>query len=90
MNKQIEEMARIYEFACDETKECTRKCGICHAKLLFNAGYRKVEEMEWMFNDEMNRYCSNCGANALMSHFEYKQICTPYCPMCGAKMKGAE
>lgn len=43
MEKQIEEMARIYEFACDETKECTRKCGICHATLLFNAGYRKQE-----------------------------------------------
>ena len=45
MEKKIEEMARIYEFACDETEECTRKCGICHATLLYNAGYRKQQEV---------------------------------------------
>lgn len=45
---------------------------------------------DWLFDDDMDRYCSRCGRRAPMPYFEIKQICTPYCPYCGAKMDGGE
>ena len=93
MKKQIEEMAKVIKssldgLGCGNFNFTGEEISTMFAKDLYNAGYRKQSEMEWLFDDGMDRYCSNCGANALTSCFEYKQICTPYCPFCGAKMKG--
>ena len=93
--KQIEEMAKTI---CKHynTEKCT-KCGeypYCSvglsAEALYNAGYRKQIEGEWIFKqthyeaDECN--CSICGQ--LMT--TAKGVRMNYCPNCGAKMKGGE
>lgn len=40
----------------------------------------------WLFDCDMDRYCSCCGRMAPMPYFELEQICAPYCPFCGARM----
>ena len=62
------------------------------AEELYNAGYRKQSEGEWIvakteraWNDAEYPYmhrCSMCGNE------EASQSLTPFCPNCGAKMKG--
>ena len=92
--KQIEEMAldictldlcmHLAKEDCDETT-----CDHCTAEALYNAGYRKQSEGEWIekprpYEDEIE--CSVCGAN-----FNMIDNCTEkfdFCPNCGAKMKG--
>lgn len=60
------------------------------AEVLYNAGYRKQSEGEWIFKrtyyeaDECN--CSIC--EQLMT--TAKGVRMNYCPNCGAKMKGGE
>lgn len=43
-NEQIQEMAKVLEFACENT-DCTKpiNCDLCQAKQLYSKGYRKVE-----------------------------------------------
>lgn len=87
----IEEMAQVIKDYTERNHIMASHVILeCYAEELYSKNYRKQSEMEWLFDDGMDRYCSNCGANALTSCFEPKQICTPYCPMCGAKMKGGE
>ena len=52
------------------------------------ADVSEVKHGEWLFDDGMDRYCSECGNMAMTTILEYKQILTPYCPYCGAKMDG--
>ena len=60
MEKQIEEMVKIIDLACDKCK-ATKNCEQCvgynqgakclhrfYATHLYNAGYRKVEQGEWI------------------------------------------
>lgn len=88
--KQIEEMAK--DIACktvwDEDEIPTVNC-LETAKRLYNAGYRKQSEGEWVWeHDELNdpkRYfirvvCSHCGLKTGQT--------SSFCPNCGAKMKG--
>lgn len=79
--KQIEEMANVltYEIAWDEDEIPTVNC-LETAKRLYNAGYRKQSEGEWIDRDGKT-WCSLCNA----SNKQYKP---PFCPHCGAKMKG--
>ena len=95
--KQIEEMT---ENLCDI--ECKgMKCDACDccceyrmlAEALYNAGYRKQSEGEWIFEaDEaggtgnIQVRCSNCQAGDI----HRKGLYVPYCWSCGAKMKGGE
>ena len=55
------------------------------AEHLYNAGYRKQSEGEWIdANPSGNLYrftCSLCGKTKLGKG-------TPFCPNCGSKMKG--
>ena len=48
------------------------------AEAIYNAGYRKQSEGEWI--GIWDYECSVCN--------EYNDIKTKYCPNCGAKMKG--
>ena len=86
--QQIEEMAKLLEGTCDVMPlgECyDMDCKVCAATLLYNAGYRKQTEGEWKTVGEelKNTTCSVCG------HWvETPYGKTPYCPNCGAKMKG--
>ena len=103
--KQISEMTKDI---C-EMQYKGMKCAICDtgcdcrmfAEALYNAGYRKQSEGEWIpyesesygGNDETTWYkCSNCGKDAYGRCWDDEwysmPICSEYCPNCGAKMKG--
>ena len=47
-------------------------------------GYRKQVEGEWGFDCRYGYFCTNCGEEA------EEDETTPYCPFCGARMKGGE
>lgn len=91
MEKQIEGIARIICKPTANKGNCER-CGFrkqCSkfddAKALYNAGYRKQEEGEWLciylnkFEHLSKHKCSECG---FVNTTRYN-----YCPSCGAKMK---
>lgn len=82
--KQIEEMAKyLYGFSIDTEADCQYV-----AKALYNAGYHKQSEGEWVLKwkstfpqYEPSEYqCSICGSK--------RTVLYKYCPNCGAKMKG--
>ena len=103
--KQIEEMAKDID-ATIELRECEAwHCKGCQyekysenymcdsikqAEHLYNAGYRKQSEGEWIkvaaYNDGVLNTvkCSVCKTFQPVGCWDYH----PYCPMCGAKMKG--
>ncbi len=102
--KQIEEMALELCYTRNVVKRLhNRKCGDCDIKScdiheicedLYNAGYRKQSEGEWIFKglDEFRKYkvtCPFCKAEYVGNYDAYDE---PedfnYCPNCGAKMKG--
>lgn len=73
-----------------------------YAKRAYEKGWRKQSEGEWI-DRYKGKYanslyvCSICdGKSLLANHMNelltptVKQILTPYCPHCGAKMKGGE
>ena len=107
--KQIEEMAKDICVAEQKTNySCTEKCkkqGICAyckviAETLYNAGYRKQSEGEWIDQYKGQHtnpiyVCSICGKGTLLrphinelDNMEMVQALSPFCPKCGAKMKG--
>lgn len=64
--KQIEEMAETMRHSCE--KECRRNkygefdCEYCEAELLYNAGYRKQEDGEWIrAENPPEEYRDECG-----------------------------
>ena len=112
--KQIEEMAKITANAIEEM--VCKKCEDCRwngsgskdadctdyvcAEALYNAGYRKQSEGEWI--DQHNgKYdnpiyvCSLCRKGTLLKpdidelgNMKMIQALSTFCPNCGAKMKG--
>jgi ribosomal protein L31 len=89
--KQIEGMAEVLRHVCEG--ECIRNkdglidCEVCKACHLYEAGYRKQSEGEWL-KERMSKFehrynCSNCNYRRFGKP-------TPHCPNCGAKMKGGE
>ena len=107
--KQIEEMA---DKLCTTSYFCTAEdwdsCDIkdsdeyCHrcrkvAERLYNAGYRKQSEGEWVERTKTTtnakgmearytiNFCSECGYEIGTIRYQHK-----FCPNCGAKMKGGE
>jgi hypothetical protein len=103
MEKEIENQA-IEEMAVDlclidrckhlPQEECNNTtCAHCEAEALYNAGYRKQSEGEWenVYNHDTpdghlqrKTACSVCGYKP-KGDISAK---TPYCPNCGAHMKG--
>jgi hypothetical protein len=89
--KQIEEMAKILcgmKNGCDgcmwDKVHCNERS---YAEEIYNADYRKQSEGEWekrvfiIFDSEKVGYrCTECSTTW--------DTPTPYCPNCGAKMKG--
>lgn len=80
-----------YEYGTKE-ESCEDYVSYCKmAEAFYNAGYRKREEGEWIehiekpswLEDDVEVYynCSVCGT----SHWS---ITPPFCPNCGAHMKG--
>lgn len=92
--KQIEEMARTM---CGEKEHTCEECDssdMCEfwteASVLYEAGYRKQIEGEWLaYPDDAWMKCSVCGKEYLRSQMPHT---VGYCPNpnCGAKMKGGE
>ena len=64
------------------------------AETLYNAGYRKQSEGEWIGKTDYagyGYYCSNCNAVFTGENAEWIAKEHNYCPKCGARMKvGAE
>lgn len=67
------------------------------SKTIYNAGYRKQREGEWVLEYETygKMICSTCKEEAPLTYEldNLYQLCTVYvkkqfCPNCGAKMKG--
>ena len=87
MNKQIDEMARdiCHVRTCEVKKNggtCYKHCkAYIYAFRAINAGYRKQVEGEWRNLAKVGVYM--CTACTQLSPQPY-----PYCPKCGAKMKG--
>ena len=93
-NKRIDEMAQVICKSYAEKRDCetcpTEWCYAAeYATLLYCAGYRKQSEGEgeWIDADPdgyMYRFtCTLCGKTKLGKG-------TPFCPYCGARMKGAD
>lgn len=90
-DNQIEEMANDIWASCP-TPDMNIGEATYTAEKLYNAGYRKQIEAKWIehlhFNFEggysgSHYECSNC-------HYDDCYEETPYCPYCGAKMKGGK
>ena len=92
--KQIEEMAIVLSEGgckkCDCDTNGRFNCKLLYdAELLYNAGYRKQSEGEWIIDRtpiDATFECSKCGYSYIeadpQAETEYK-----FCPECGAKMK---
>ena len=84
-NKQIEEMATKIQYLTASIYADAKDC----AEALYNAGYRKQSEGEWI--DSLKGYCqcSNCRTSfeTLPTTFMFK-LNNRFCRNCGAKMKG--
>lgn len=80
----------------DETDDEEPCCFECAAKLIVKYGYRKQIEAEWIPNCNISgrcyRFaCGNCGTEKAFSALVGTEIIAtlyPYCPKCGANMKG--
>ena len=96
--KQIEEMAH---FICESRKaNWADGCRACShhenrclyqdiACSLYNAGYRKQSEGEWIYKyaHQDIAYCSSCNFYC-QDKINNVSYCYHFCPNCGAKMKG--
>lgn len=102
MKEQIEEKV-IEEMAFDlclidrckhlPQEECNNTtCAHCEAEALYNAGYRKQKEGEWIENPIDNYDGEPSGLYYVCSvcHTENGFEDTPFCPNCGAHMRGGE
>lgn len=92
---QIKEIARITKAHCKLDNQCGschwETCNDCFAEALYNAGYRKQSEGEWIAKTDYagyGYYCSNCNAVFTGENAEWIAKEHHYCPKCGAKMKG--
>lgn len=99
--KQIEEMAKdldgVGEFTILGLNDAFIKVKVAYdrvAEKLYNAGYRKQSEGEWVKDEVGETLCSECGVRPLYrkSGTTFATTFYPtrsnYCPNCGAKMKG--
>ena len=90
MKEQIEEMVKDLDAIYSTDFKGDYKSGLRDiAERLYNAGYRKQKEGEWI--ETPKRICAiKCGACGdeidLDTGEDY--LYWKYCPLCGAKMKG--
>jgi hypothetical protein len=91
--KQIEEIANdINKHCCSLAEQFCGEvsCNACLTMFLYNAGYRKQSEGEWLHDTKWDTfYCSICDESALNDCYEHQSL-SGYCPHCGARMEGGE
>ena len=102
--KQIEEMIETLKKCSCVYTDCEQECSQCSneelydealnhiARTFYEAGYRKQSEGEWIDKptgaySRMQSWCSACGKHSGIGGIESNRH-KPYCPNCGAKMKG--
>ncbi len=103
--KQIEDMAEcLIDIQRDFNEYCAKPCRECElggivncenhykAEALYNEGYRKQSEGEWVDKptgsyNRMQSWCSACGKHSGIGGIESNRH-KPFCPNCGARMKG--
>jgi rubrerythrin len=96
MSREIEEMAEVYENARLKARDTLGSMnegeGMWYSKAFYKEGYRKQVEGEWkeipIYNYDgepsgLYYVCSVC-------HTDNGYEDTPFCPNCGAIMKGAK
>lgn len=90
--KQIEEMAldicksRLVAEDGDACRKCRQHNNCLYQEIaygLYNAGYRKQSEGEWIEQAYGELKCSECGI--IQEDYPHRYN---FCPNCGAKMKG--
>ena len=97
--EQIEELAKVidYTFVLAEGVGAVRPSSRMIAMDLYDADFRKQSGGEWIkpykgVCADPFYTCSACGAGALLTqrvdNSKVVRVLTPYCPHCGAKMKG--
>lgn len=103
-NEQIQEMEIALREAQHEYSkawsECFHNCGkrperetVFYAKYLVNGkGYRKVERGEWVDKPtgaygRMQSWCTACGNHSGIGGIKSNRH-KPFCPNCGADMRG--
>ena len=95
-NQAIEEMAKDVTRSiswCNEEVPCVDCLGT--AALLYAKGYRKQSEGEWrMVSDYADSRIVECSKCDKQFYFKKKGQLNidkmPYCPNCGARMKGGD
>lgn len=92
--KQIEEMAKSIKHCKDIDCTFIEDCHVCIAAQLYNAGYRKQSEGEWIDKPtgayrRMQSWCSACGKHSGIGGIESNRH-KPFCPNCGTKMTRKE
>lgn len=80
-------------YECEEWSDDNHCCCSYNrkeAEALYNAGYRKQSEGEWIAsNIPQEKYvCSVCGGACWYYDCQGEVAKSRYCPNCGAKMKG--
>lgn len=101
MKEQIKEMygdvrnAIVHNSAVDFSRGCILAVDFDGVtRELYDDGYRKQNEGEWIDKPtgaygRMQSWCSACGKHSGIGGIESNRH-KPYCPNCGAKMKGAD
>lgn len=87
--KRIEEMAKVIDEFWKGTIGANFNEAFleCFATSLYAKGVRKQREGEWVFKPTMSRTPSAINYTCSLCDFESART-TPFCPNCGAKMKG--
>lgn len=78
---QIEEMVKVLERSCDESKPCIVTCDKCRANALYNAGCRIHSKGRWVKHNVGYCSCSECHT---VGSPQWK-----CCPVCMAVMEVA-
>ena len=58
------------------------------AELIYNKGYRKQSEGEWIYDEDCECFVCSVCVNSALNNYRGLSVNSNYCPNCGANMKG--